>query len=285
MQQNFTNDTEAQAARSNAERWIARFAPLIETPIEPTTEGLRKIQTLQREGEARLSELSPYGTEDDQMLLATLRDALSHLKLTEETLRPKLAERAGSVNLVDLRAKIAEASARQELGALTPENLELELSQGSLGAAAGMLLFSFVWLSFTSVHATFMIGGMWKAFGPVALFLLAFYSLFFGAGFLMLKGALEIASKEGVSLHGNTLVISKKLGPWVRTKQIVLGPQSRASLEIPNLRQNGSRAMAITVNDSAGKSHQFGVGAIEHLKKDVVKKLNRYLANLSASSF
>jgi hypothetical protein len=36
--------------------------------------------------------------------------------------------------------------------------------------------------------------------------------------------------------------------------------------------------MALVVNDAQGKTHQFGVGAAEHLKSGYVSQLNAYLA-------
>jgi hypothetical protein len=278
--QHYSEPTSRLSARSNAERWLTRFAPFLETSLEPDVETLRQLKELRQEGEKCIPELSAWATEDDQILLATLRDALNHLKAKEASLRPQLSESGGALNLTELRSKIAEASARQELGEteVVPKSLELLLTGGNLVAAAGIGMFGLFWNSFTLVHATFMIGGMWKAFGPMALFLLAFYSLFFGVGFMMAKNALDTASKEELLLQEGTLTIRKTLGFWVRAKKIVLGPQSRVGLEVPQVRQKGSRAMVITVNDAEGKSHQFGLTAPEHLKSEYVRQLNAILA-------
>lgn len=280
MEQRYTKATSALAARSSTERWLARFAPILELGTETPAERLRTIQALRKDGEPVLVELSAWATEDDQVLLTTLREALAHLKTAEETLKTTLVPATSTVSLTDLRAKIAEAAARTELGGTeaVPTKVELALTPGSLAAAGGMGLFSVAWLSFTTFHATLMIGGMWKAFGPGALFLLAFYSLFFGVGFAMAKGALDAASSESLELLGTTLIVRKKLGPWLREKRIELGPQSRVGLAVPNIRQKGSRAMALAVNDVHGKNHQFGVGAAEHLKSGYVSQLNAYLA-------
>ncbi|MBB6052549.1 hypothetical protein [Armatimonas rosea] len=285
MDQRYSAATDILGARRQAEGWLTRFAPVLEIGTESPQERLKTVQALQKDGERVLVELSAWATQDDQVLLTTVREALAHLKSVEEPLKRTLQGSSGTVNLTDLRSKIAEAAARTELGstAVVPEKVELALAPGSLAAAGGMGLFSLAWLSFTTFHATLMIGGMWKAFGPVALFLLAFYSLFFGVGFMMARGALEIASSENLELFGRTLVLRKKLGFWVRERRIELGPQSRVSLEVPTLRQKGSRAMALSVNDLQGKQHQFGLGAPEHLKSDYVRQLNASLAAQGAS--
>ncbi|WP_309709627.1 hypothetical protein [Armatimonas sp.] len=277
--QHYSEPTSRLSARSNAERWLTRFAPLLETPLDSSSETLRQLKELRKEGEKCIPELSAWATEDDQILLTTLRDALEHLKAKEASLRPQLSESGGALNLTELRAKLAEASARQELGEtpLVPQELELLLTGGNLAAAAGTGFFALFWNGFTLVHATFMIGGMWKAFGPVALFLLAFYALFFGVGFTMVKAALDAASKEELLLRGTTLTIRKTLGLWVREKVLELGPQSRAGLDLPLMRAKGSRTMAITINDAQGRTHQCGAVAPEHLKSDYVRQLNAYL--------
>ncbi len=275
--QHYSDPTSRLSVRSNAERWLTRFAPLLETPLASHPEALSELKVLIKEGEKLVPELSAWATEEDQVLLNTLRDALAHVKTTEESLRPRLAEK--KLNLVELRAKLAEASARQELGEtmLVPKELDLLLTSGNLAVAAGTGFFALFWNGFTLVHATFMIGGMWKAFGPVALLLLAFYSLFFGAGFVMAKTAVDAASKEELLLRGRTLTIRKTLGLWVREKVIKLGPRSRAGLVLPLVRNNGSRAMALSINDAQERSHQFGISAPEHLKSEYIKQLNAAL--------
>jgi hypothetical protein len=284
MDQRYSAATDILGARRSAERWLARFAPVLEIGTESPQERLRTVQTLQKDGERVLVELSAWATQDDQVLLTTVREALAHLKSVEEPLKLTLQGNTGAVNLTDLRAKIAEASARTELGmgAVVPERLELLLAKGSWGAAGGIAGFALFWNAFTFIHATFMIGGMWKAFGPLALLLLAFYSLFFGVGFMMARAAVDAASREELQLLGTTLTIRKTLGRWVRETVISLGPQSRARLDVPTMRQKGSRTMVIVINDTEGKSHQFGLGVPEHLKQDIVRQLNAYLAGQTA---
>ena len=281
MEQNYSDPTQRLSARKSAERWLTCFAPLLDAPLEPGAETTQQLKSLIKEGEKCIPELSAWATEDDQILLATLRDAVAHLKQKEESLRPSPLSATGSLDLHALREKLAEASARQELGeaaSVVPKELTLLLSGGNKAAAAGLGGFALFWNGFTLVHATFMIGGFWRAAGPIALFLLAFYALFFGAGFMMVKAALDAASKEELLLCGSTLTVRKTLGAWVREQMIELGPQSRAGLELPSMRQKGSRAMAISLNDAQGKTYQFGVGAPEHLKSDYVRQLNAALA-------
>lgn len=282
MTQRYSDSTSLLAARSGAERWLARFAPVLEISDEAPASRLKTLQALRKEGEPLLIELSAWASDEDQTLLTTLREALEHVKDAETVVRAQVAGTSAPLDLNALREKIAEAAARTELGesVLTPQRLVLALSRGSWGAAGGIAAFALFWNGFTLVHATFMIGGMWRAFGPLALFLLLFYSLFFGAGFVMAKAALDAASQEEVRIEGSTVTVRKTLGRWVREKVFSVGPQSRAGLELPTTRAKGSRAMALVLNDTEGKTHQFGVGAPEHLKSDYVRQLNSYLSSL-----
>jgi len=289
MEERLIDPQKRQSAVDCAQRWLARFAPLLDrdplASVAVLKQQLTVAETLKRESGRTVAELSAWATDDDQTLLLTLREAVAQLDSLTEGVRRRVGELtpgdpAGTVNLAALRAKLAESAARTELGETStiPERVELLLSGGNLAAAALLAGFSLFWNGFTLVHAVMFIGGFWQVIGAFALFFLLFYSLFFGAGFAMAKQALDSASKESLLLEERTLLIRKTLGGWVREKRIELGPESRVGLDLPTVRAKGSRAMALTINAADGKQHQFGVGLPEHLKSDYVKKLNYYLA-------
>jgi hypothetical protein len=93
--------------------------------------------------------------------------------------------------------------------------------------------------------------------GPVALFLLLFYAIFFGVGFAMIWATIDALSVEEIELTGRSLVIKKTIGKWVRTNVIELDPETRA---VVGVAQTGIRSenknvpqRAVLMTDAKGK--------------------------------
>ncbi|HMS56937.1 MAG TPA: hypothetical protein PKA27_16215 [Fimbriimonadaceae bacterium] len=274
--------------RDLAESWLARFAPLLlEDPARSQNElesQLRLIGELRNSApELRSRLLNTTGAD----LLTTIDRASAQLESLEDDLRLRLGKVApghpeSRPDLEKLNERLAERMAKQELGLPTANEsrLDLKLSSGSIAAAGFTGLFGLGWTAFTTVHCIFMIGGMWKAFGPIALALLLFYSIFFAVGFAMLGAAFSALWSESVALEGEEFVIRRTLGPWVREKRHILGPESVASLEddASGFRSNNSRSRrVVSVLDANGNAITFGSNANEVHRQMAVEKINEYL--------
>lgn len=307
MRQGFDEGNTSGSATERAHRWLARFAPFL-YDIPATTAGecrdlIARVRTLRDEGTPLLIALSAQeeASPDDASLTATLREAIPQLDGIEEDLRRRLARLApgdpdGVVDLGALREKMAERAAREELGETlgveTPGRMEGVLSHGNWVAAGGALIFGTGWTAFTLFHATLMIGGMWKAFGPPALLMLLFYSIFFAVGFGMLYGAAETASKQNFTLDGRTLTVTKTLGAWVRTQTWTLAPATRAEIvdtsvtQLANgitIRSGGNRSgptPMIVMRDVAGKEVRLGAGMTPQERIALCERLNAHLTAL-----
>jgi hypothetical protein len=276
-------------ARREGYAWLARLAPLLEwdeaTTLSDTRAALRTVQHLRESGDATVARLTAQGGPDDTVLLSALREALPQLLVLEETVRKRLAQLApgdpdGQVDLVALRARLAETAARQELGTSTigtPRGrLEETLRRGSVGAAAGMGCFGTAWTGFTIVHATLMIGGMWRAFGPIALLLLLFYGLFFGVGFGMLFSALLALTTETLRLDGSVLEIEHRLGPWKRVRRSLLGARTRVTVARATVPQRGSTQHELQIRDASGDIVRFGRGVAPSDLHDLARRINAH---------
>ncbi|OWU65159.1 MAG: hypothetical protein CBB60_006135, partial [Armatimonadetes bacterium Cent15-Ar3] len=221
-------EQDAQKTRDDANIWLARLSPLL-TPkpgltqdeVEKNINTLRSLQEEASDLQYRLGSLWEPG---DMELSNTFGNAVTQLPSLEADFRTRLANQrfpGPRVDLESIQERLAEREAQQELGIPTSVHnalsLSMQTSPRNLVAAGGLSIFALGWNSFTLMHAVLMIGGMWKAMGPVALFLLLFYAIFFGAGFAMIWGVIEALSIEEIELTGRSLVIKKSIGKWVRT--------------------------------------------------------------------
>lgn len=281
-----------KAARDRANAHLSRFAPLLyalqsDDPQECRS-AIASLQQLRKDETETLSELEQYAEPEDAELITTLRSAISQSEVVETQLRQRLSHLEpgapeGAVNLAALRETLAEVAAKKELAEATgttfveEDRLDLTLSQPNWASAAGMGVFGLGWTAFTLFHATLMIGGMMKAFGPAALFMLLFYSIFFMVGFGMLAGAVNALSEETLEVEGDTLTIRRKLGGWTREKQYQLGPNSRAGTGMAQMRAKGQVATEIILTDRNGREFRFGRYCPEHLKREYVTRINNYV--------
>ncbi|HLO99030.1 MAG TPA: hypothetical protein VK171_10585, partial [Fimbriimonas sp.] len=269
-------ELEAQEVRDEANAWLARFAPLVMPDAALSITGAEKqlatAQTLRAEADELVARLGALSAPHDIELSDTVTSAVSHLPALESELRARLS--GNQIDLDKLQARLAEREAKQELGLPTgyqnPAILQLMTSPRNVVAAGGIGVFALGWNAFTLFHATLMIGGMYKAFGPVALFMLLFYSIFFGAGFFMAYATIDALSEETIDLQGHTLTVRKSLGKWIRTKTIELDPQTQAVVGTASMgfsnSNNKKPQRAILMTDSKGKEVSIGVGATEELK-------------------
>jgi len=281
-------------AKDYATRWLTRFAPFLDGPeqlgAQDCRDRLALTPELRAEGEAALASLEAQATPLEAPLLETLRTALGELEHRERDLRRRLAYLApgdpqGEVDLTEIQARLAEAQARREVESLSPQStldgtarLELQTSPGNRAAAVGSGIMGAGVLAFTTVHAIFMIGGMMMAFGPLALFMLAFYAIFWFAAYSLLAAAYRIGSRETVELAGRELTVRRQFGPWKSERKHLLGPHSRAHLVAASLRQEGSDAKEATLTDDAGGEIRLASGRPELEQERLVQRLNEYLA-------
>ncbi len=280
-----------------ANAWVAKFAPLVMADgailgAADIRSRLDLVAQLRAAAPAIQQKLAPSGGQPDE-LSSTLGQAAGQLDSIESDLRKRLAllapgDPAGIVNLDAIQEKLHEREARQELGAPTdttqPPVLELQTASGNFASAAFMGVFSLAWLSFTTVHATLMIGGMVKTVGYMGLGLLGFYALFYLAGLAMAYSALNAASSENIVLSGNQLSVIRRLGSWVRTKRYVLPKDARAEVTYTGnstyTGYNSSQRMteAIVLGDVGGKQINLGTNGNHVQRTSACEKINAYLA-------
>lgn len=240
--------------------WLARFAPLLDDldhlTADACRERLQQVPALRAEGDRILLRLREHACQTDAPLLTTLQQAIRELDGQETDLRRRLAalepgDPQGAVDLSQLRERLAEAAARREVEEVAgtfagrTSALELATSPPSWGSAIFMGIFSFGWLSFTTVHAIFMIGGMSHAFGWMALFMLGFYAIFWAVGIGMAWGAILSASREHLKADANQVTITRQFLIWTWSKRYPISGESRAYVK-----QSGSR------NSDSGPSYQ-----------------------------
>lgn len=261
-------------------------------PTEP--EVRRRIQSclqLRSEGESLKQRLTAISDSDPE-LVHTFDKASNQLESIEDDFRRKLGKLMpgdpdGIADLDEIKDRLAERLARQEMGlegeSAVPEVLELKVGSPNRTAAVGIGVFGLGWTAFTTFHAIIMIGGMFTAFGWGALALLAFYSIFFLAGFTMLAAAAEAASSEHIVLNGRQLTVVKSLGPWIRKKTYQLPADARAAIaemEIARVRAGNAPAKPSTVvqvHDVDGNPIGFGANATDFQRRQTVERVNAYL--------
>lgn len=285
-------DIYRDQAVGEAQAWVARFAPLVmEDNVLTEAEVRHRLETIHQlrgVGPALRDRLTSVGGPDHQELVGTLHSAVEQLDDVERDLRIRLASLApgdplGIVDLDQLQDRLAERAARTEVGVTDiPSKLDMKVSAGSWAAAGFLGLFSFGWNSFTAVHATLMIGGMYQSFGWPAFFMLGFYAIFFTVGIGMMIAALNAASSESIELNGHDLTVKRKLGFWERRKSYRLGPDSKAEISIhgdPGIQPANKRSPKPTVvlSDMEGRMVTIGSNAAPPHQKLVADKINAYL--------
>jgi hypothetical protein len=287
---------EAAAAREQAYQWLARFAPLLDpvgaldaSECRRRLEGTEKLRATAPDVVAALEAAGPNV---DAELLWTFQEAQRQLDGIQDDLRERLGrlapgDPAGRTDLTDLRSRLAERAAREELDAALPTSvmaegpsLMLSTSPPNLGAAAGQGLFAIAWLAFTTFHATFMIGGAAKAFGFGALLLLAFYGLFWAVGIGTALSALRAAAAETVEFTGRRMTLRRRLFGIESVRDYSLGPESRAGLVPPAIREKGGVTKELMVRDERGREIRFGSGRPEAEQRETMRRINSYLQAL-----
>jgi hypothetical protein len=302
LEQRF-EETVGEEERRRTERetqsWLARFAPLLDDPATLRAGECRKrlelLERLREEAPKVAAAISRGGDLMDAELRGTYRQAVDAMSALEETYRRRLAVLApgdpgGLVDLENLKGRIAEVQAREELGAITgvEGSLDLVTSRSNWGAAGCMGVFSLGWLSFTTVHAVFMIGGMTRAFGAAALFLLLFYSIFWGVGLAMAAGAAFAAMEERVSIEGRELRLIRSLFGRRWEKSWLLGARSRARIEpaafaaqSTGKNQSGPR-FDLVIDDEEGKPVRFARNQASETLQTYRDQINEYLVAAEA---
>lgn len=282
-----------EGLRSEAESWMARFAPLIMTEAEPSPEVVRgrleNVQGLRRDGGPIWMRLGSLRELEDRELVSTFERAWKQLPSLEEDLRRTLARVSpghpeSRVELDELRMRLEEREARQEIGLDTDDLLdddeEIVTSPTNWMAGGSALVFGLGWNAFTLFHASLMIGGMFQAFGAPALLLLLFYGIFFAVGFGMMATAYTSLSETSVMVQDGILRRTRRFFGMTFTKYWELEPGSKASLETPawGMHQNREGApppKQITFISRQGKPIQVGAPASVQKRDQVLERINR----------
>lgn len=280
-------------ARESAQRWLARFSPLLDEPetlkADECRRRLERLQGLRGDSQQVLFSLQSQAGTDEVELLTTLRQAVDELDDRESELRRRIATLApgdaeGEVDLQAIRSRIAEAEARREVEQVTGSRLlseprlEILTSPGSLAAAAFMGVFSLGWMSFTTLHAVIMIGGMIQSsIGWGAIFFLFFYAIFWAVGIGIGYGAFKTASKEHATFDGRTLTITRSLFGKEWKKSFELAPDAQAYVTQSNFRQNNVPSWELALTDAQGKEIRLGSGRQMFELQHKAEKINAFL--------
>jgi hypothetical protein len=279
-------------ARDSAQRWLARFSPLLDEPenlkADECRRRLERLQGLRSDSQQVLFSLQSQSGADDMELLTTLRQAVDELDDRESELRRRLAalvpgDAEGEVDLQKIRDRIAEAEARREVEQVTGSRLETHprfevvTSPGNLAGAAFMGIFCLGWMTFTTLHAGFMIWGLSHAIGWGAVFLLLFYALFWGAGVAMGYGAFKTASKENAAFEGKTLTVTRSLFGKEWTKRYELKSDTQAYVTAANFRQNNMPSWELALTDAQDKEIRLGSGREMFELQQKAEKINEFL--------
>jgi len=295
------NEDELSGARREANSWLSRLDPIVNLSGETTPKDLERhlktLRELSKIGPGVLERLTNVSTAEDSSLLTTLRSGQAHLSIIEEGVRSKLAalqpgHAQGQVDLDRLSAKLTEIAAHEEMDTspLLTEPLKIQAHQGSVAAAMGIGVFGMGWTAFTTFHAFLMIGGMFKSFGFVALFLLLFYSIFFLVGFGMLAGAWHALWTVDVEIEGDTLRETRSFRGMRKVKTYRLTPNTEVEIGYPkklpfgisanNKNPNGKKALVI--RDPEGWEYTMGLTWDHAEKKRRLAQIEARIRMLSA---
>lgn len=291
MEQNQEGGLEAERGQVSA--WLARFSVLVMDDSVLDADTVRERLSVVEDLKSSLSQvgtcsvaLDPFA---DDELIKTFAMAKSQLPTIERDLRAKLGklkpgDPTGTPDLDALQERLSETAAKIELGVSPLEKygaeLELEPVPPNYAAGTGMLIFGLGWNSFTLFHAFAMIGGTWKAFGPGALALLAFYSIFFLVGFAMLYGAFVAMSEERVAFAGSRVTVTRKLWGMTFTKTSELDVATPAVIGIASDSDTGNKTKkpGIVLTTVSGRPLSVGYSATEGRRESMLKRVNGYLA-------
>lgn len=300
---------ELEIAREQVTRWLAQFAPLVDDHSAMSTRAvkahLKTLGELQGSSDRVLSNFRSMAQPEDYQLLSTLESAVAQLPSIESDIRLRLGDLApgdpqSAPDLDELQDKLLQRAARIEIGASTlgqPKPINFVLQEPSKAGFIGALVFGLGWNGFTLFHAIMMIGGMWKAFGPLALLMLFFYAIFFGVGGLMLYGAYAALFKETIRVEGPEIIITK-VG-WGRTieKRHRMNRTARAEVTrnftpVPVMgikahpqNSDGKNQSAIVIRDIENKEVVFGMTLPGKTKQDLATQINRHLASLPSEDW
>jgi hypothetical protein len=284
--------SESSQAIESADRWLALFAPMLDFDQASTAKELERRIKLLRQLRSSSPDvqraLSTNSLGDSAERLDVIVKASAQLASIEDEYQRRLAiEQPGNAlslpNLDVLKDKLAEHAARIEVGAenSTPftGKLEMQTARGSIAAASGLGVFALGWLSFTTLHACLMIGGMLRSIGWGALALLAFYAIFYFAGFAMAFGAFISGSNETMVLDGTKLRLTRKLGPIRMSREYTLDLTQRAKLGTAQLGTGNSRTGSPVVQLVAadGKTINIGAGSSREQLQVIQQQLNGYI--------
>jgi hypothetical protein len=292
-------DEHAEQIRDEANAWVARFAPLVMEKAVWTeaeiAEALEVVEALENSGRELRTRLASVEKPEDQSLISTFDRALGLLPDLEKDFRKRLAKLApgdprGIADIEALNDRLAEREARKELGVdlhSAPAVLNLQTSKGNWASAGFMAIFGLGWNSFTAVHATFMIGGMYKAFGWAALGLLAFYAIFFTVGFGMLYGAWVSAANESVEIDGLRLTVTQQLGPIKKRRSYTMSKDSSAevgettqSIGFKARSQNSDAVKTtpcVNITDAEGSAIAIAMNASDLHRRRIAEQINAYI--------
>lgn len=276
-----------------ANAWLSQFTPLLDDldqlSAEQCRRRLKQVPALRTDGDRVLARLCEHACQSDAGLLATLREAVRELDGQENDVRQRLAllepgDPQGMVDLSELRERLAEASARREVASVTGTLgghtglLELQTSPPNWGAALPLGIFSFGWMSFTTLHAALMIGGLFHAFGWIALAMLGFYAIFWSVGIMMARGAILAASQEHLACLGGQLTITWKFLRWSWSKKYRVSSESRAYVKRATSRHNSSvnSSLQAAFTDAEGREVTFAASRPEPELERLIARLNDY---------
>ncbi|MGC4047671.1 MAG: hypothetical protein QM758_28085 [Armatimonas sp.] len=274
--------------RNRADAWLERHKPLLGSTmhlgLDDVQASLSLVRQLKDDAPEILAELRAVAdpTQDAARTLS-VAESLTRLDSVEQDLRGRLTDLdpASPDALMDTpeRAAIArEARSRQaverRLERMANEPLELTLSEPNRSEATSLGGFAAFWNGFTLLHGAAMIGGFWAAFGPVALALLLFYSIFIAVGVAVTKAAMDAMTMETLRLDSNLLAITQSRGKRHKVNLITLGPKSEVRDVTRTVKQKGKSGREFVIVDAHGKEHRFGSRTPDGKRDSLLQRIN-----------
>jgi hypothetical protein len=292
MAQYSSQDELRQELRS----WIAQFAPLIEPAAGETADVKRAkldtIRELRRQGSGLNIRTGILSGPEDAEIVDTFNKAWHELDDLERETRRALANLSpgdpdSEVNIAEVREKIELREAREEVG-LEPQDVPSDvltefISPPQVGQGCFLGVFALGWNGFTLFHMIFMIGGMWRSFGPIALLMLLFYSIFFAVGAFMAWAAFNSMASVYFELNGTTLTIIRKLAGKTFEKRFEIDPNTPVVMASPSFGiqgKGGDTPEQITFKGANGKPIPVGTPPLDSDRDKIISRINAYLAML-----
>lgn len=281
--------TERQErVRARADAWLERHKPLLggvkSLGLDDVQASLSLVHQLQEDAPKILAELRAVADPvQDAARTLSVAESLTRLETVEDDLRARLTDLdpASPDALTDTpeRAAIARearsrAAVERRLERMASTPLELVLSEPNRAEAASTGGFAIFWNVFTFLHGAAMIGGFWAAFGPIALALLLFYSIFIGVGIAVAKAALDALTMETLRLDNNFLAITKSRGRMHKVNLITLGPKSQVNNASRPVKRKGQSNKEFSIVDAEGKEHRFGARIPDGKREELRHRIN-----------